>query len=93
MRVYISGQIIGDPDYNNRFCKAEEMLKDKGYEVVNPVKIGQCLPEIDREEYLKIDLTILSVCDAIFMLDGWENSRGANREYGYAVGKGLIVIE
>lgn len=35
----------------------------------------------------------LDICDAIYMLDGWENSKGANQEYGFAKGKGIEIYE
>ena len=44
------------------------------------------------EEYMKIDMSLLSICDTIYMLKGWENSRGANREYGYALGKRMTIL-
>jgi hypothetical protein len=34
---------------------------------------------------------MLECCDAIYMLDGWENSKGANIEYQYAKDNGLDI--
>ena len=35
----------------------------------------------------------LSTCDAVFMLPGWRNSRGACIEHQLAVGLGLEIID
>lgn len=44
------------------------------------------------EEYMYIDINLIDLCDAIYMLRGWEMSRGANREYGYASGLGKTIM-
>lgn len=93
MRVYISGPITGAYNYKENFKKAEEKLKADGYEVVNPVAFDSGLPQLNYEEYMKLDLCLLSVCDAIYMLRGWKQSCGANREYGYAQAKNYIIME
>lgn len=41
---------------------------------------------------LNVDLVLLDLCDTIYMLKGWESSCGANREYGYALAKGLDIM-
>lgn len=35
----------------------------------------------------------LADCDAIYLLDGWQQSRGANREYGYALAKDMMILD
>ena len=39
-----------------------------------------------------IDINLIDLCDAIYMLRGWDMSRGANREYGYASGLGKTIM-
>ena len=93
MKIYISGAITGTDDYMERFTKAEKELTEQGYSVVNPAKVNAQLPEdTNYEEYMKMSFCMLDMCDAIYMLNGWEESRGANREYGYAIAKGKEVI-
>lgn len=95
MRIYISGQIsnLEKSDYMERFRKAELELTYIGYSVVNPAKVNAQLPkDTNYEEYMKMSFCMLDMCDAIYMLDGWEESHGANREYGYAIAKGKEVI-
>jgi hypothetical protein len=38
MKLYISGKITGDENYQEKFAEAERRLVDAGYEVVNPAK-------------------------------------------------------
>lgn len=93
MRVYISGPITGVPDYMDKFAETEKELKEKSYTVVNPAKINYGMPEdMTYEEYMEIDIRLIELCDAIYMIRGWEMSRGANREYGYALGKGKVIM-
>lgn len=92
MTVYISGGITGVENYGKAFERAEAELKAAGHTVINPAGIAEHLPQMTHEEYLTVDLALLSVCGAIYMLNGWKNSRGANREYGYALAKGIKVI-
>ena len=90
MRVYISGGISGVEDYKKKFADAEQALYLEGYQPFNPTKLD--FPNLDYEEYMKLDFFLLDMCDAIYMLKGWENSRGANREYGYASAKDKIIM-
>lgn len=91
MRIYISGAITGTEDYLERFKAAEELLA-KDNEVLNPAAVCARLPELKYEEYMKVAFTMLAMSEAIYMLPGWQQSRGANREYGYAIAKGMMIF-
>ena len=94
MRVYISGPITGTTDYMERFAAAEEELKKKGYDVFNPARVNQGMPEVSTwEDYMKVAEAVLSCCDTIYMLRGWENSRGAVKEYHLAMAAGMVVLK
>ncbi|MGN0481293.1 MAG: DUF4406 domain-containing protein [Lachnospiraceae bacterium] len=90
MRVYISGAITGTKDYLERFANAEKELTE--HQVLNPAAVCARLPELDYEEYMTVAFTMLSMAEAIYMLPAWQQSKGANREYGYAIGKGIKII-
>ncbi|MCM1308849.1 MAG: DUF4406 domain-containing protein [Butyrivibrio sp.] len=91
-KIYISGPITGHDDYMRRFGAAEDLLREQGCIVYNPAAVNQMMPpETDYEEYMAIAMTMLSFCDAIYMLRGWQESLGANREYGYALAKHLNI--
>lgn len=75
------------------FSKAENKLIEDGYSVVNPAKVNSMLPQdTDYEEYMKMSMCMLDMCDYIYLLKGWQDSRGANREYGYALAKDKTIM-
>lgn len=93
MKIYISGPITGVDDFMDRFGKAEKFLREKGYIPYNPAKANLMLPdEAEYEEYMAVSFAMMDMCDSIYMLKDWENSKGANREYGYALGKGKKIL-
>ena len=91
-RIYISGKITGTTDYMERFANAEKELTEKGYIVVNPAKVNaQLPPDTSYRFYMSMSITMLSYCDEIYMLQGWELSNGANQEYKYAMDNNIRV--
>lgn len=93
MRIYISGPMTGNPEYAKEFAKREEMLRMQGHDAVNPARISDIIrTDMTWEEWMSIDIGLLKVCDAIYMMKGWQDSRGANRELGFAMGAGMKVI-
>jgi hypothetical protein len=93
MVVYISGKVTGlDIEISKQlFQDAETKLIELGYEVINPLKLPN---DHDKtwESYMRVCITYLTKCDAIYMIDGWENSKGANLEYYLAYELKLKVI-
>ena len=98
-RVYLSGSITGLPreEYTRNFARAEQHYTTAGFEVVNPVTIGEKLlqekPDASYEDYMARDLEALQSCTAIAMLAGWEDSPGAQREKAEAEQLGLEIMQ
>lgn len=94
MKIYLSGAITGTNDYMERFKAAEEKLTLDGHTVFNPAAVNSMMPtETTYEEYMRVSFTLLDMCDVIYMMRGWQDSKGANREYGYALGKDMTILE
>lgn len=93
MKVYVSGQISGLPykEVEENFRKAEEVLRSKGYETVSPIDLSLD-PSLPWEEHMKKNIAGMMQCDAIYMIDGWEKSRGANLEYYIARQLGMKEV-
>lgn len=94
-KVYISGPITGTKDYLEKFEDIETALPliHQGVEVINPAKVNANLPESTTwEEYMRMSLCMLSMCDGIYMMEGWQQSRGATLEYAYAKGMGITLL-
>lgn len=97
MKTYISGQITGldievaKQNFNEAALFIKEELQS---EFVNPFDLFT--PEEEEtftwEEFMERDLEALKTCNSIYMLKGWENSRGARRELRDAIENGLSVI-
>lgn len=86
MKIYISGPITGTniETTRARFEAAEEMLRGQGFTPVNPMKNG--LPvDAPYEEHMKRDLELLAECDAIYLMNGWERSKGCRMEFNAAI--------
>lgn len=83
MKIYIAGKISGDKDYEKRFARAEKRLVRKGHSVLNPGRIGD-FPEITYDNYISISRAMQAVCDAVYFLPTWLDSRGAKNEYRFA---------
>ena len=93
MKIYISGAITGTDDYMERFAKAEKKLTEKGYSVINPAKVNAQLPEdTTRKEYMKTSIAMLDMCDIIFLMDGWQQSKGCGIEFEYAYEHGISIV-
>lgn len=94
-KVYIAGPMSGYEGFNfSAFNRAEELLRGfYGYEhVINPAKLHPTT-DLPWAEFLKRDLRELITCDAVFLLEGWEKSRGATLEAFVAYTLGLRLYK
>lgn len=98
MRIYLSGKITGreKEDYTRQFERAESFYKTGGFDVVNPVKIGEEVlkinPKAEWQDFMIRDLEALRTCTHIALLEGWEESKGAKMEKAEAEKLGLEIM-
>ncbi len=82
--------MAGLPDHNRaEFMRAEEDLMGEGWIVLNPARLPDGLPE---EAYMPICLAMLQAAEAVCLLHGYEDSRGAQIEYRYACYQEKLII-
>lgn len=104
-QIYIAGPMTGKPSYNFlAFDTARDRLMAEGWAVVSPADMDRMFgfdpianPELVvtkefLEEARKRDMEALERVDAIYMLDGWEDSTGAKAEYWTARWRNIEVI-
>lgn len=98
-RIYIAGPMTGKPDLNRaEFEKAEEFIcrsSDGTSLSVNPHALAEieCWDEdTPLCQIASVLLGDLASCDAIYMLRGWQNSKGATAEHAVAKWIGLEII-
>lgn len=87
--IYIAGPITGVPDYAVNFNRAAVRLRHDGHIVFNPSFMPEGLP---HDAYMPICYAMMDVCNAIYLLRGWRQSKGACLEYDYAVGRGMKIM-
>lgn len=92
-RIYISGAISHYPMEQRReaFACAARYLDLNGWEPVNPFDNGLPQPGNWRE-HMRRDIAMLLECDSIYMLLGWEQSKGAKLELDVASSCGIPVL-
>jgi len=94
MRIYISGPITGrEPEqYRADFRRAAEIIRETGHEAINPAELSYW--GLSWDQYMDIARMVLNSgeVDAIYMLRGWSESRGASRERFIASSNGIPVI-
>ncbi len=77
MRVYLSGPMTGYPEHNFPLSAlVRSQLRDEGFEVLCPAEAG-VVEGWSWEQYLRRDLRMVLDADAVIVLPGWEESRGA----------------
>ncbi|HRW03436.1 MAG TPA: DUF4406 domain-containing protein, partial [Tetrasphaera sp.] len=91
--VYLSGPMTGLPDFNRpAFHAAAAALRAQGYVVINPAEVDLG-PDATWADYMRVHLAeIARRVTQVFVLPGWESSRGAQLEVHVARSLGLPVV-
>ena len=96
--IYIAGPMTGLPNFNfEAFFDAEEIWSNKGWVVYNPARhdvecgidarelsLEEVNSKFNLEEAALWDLQSIVKCQAIYMLAGWNKSKGARAEHAVA---------
>lgn len=81
MKIYI----IGDKEEPKKFEAAENVLRQIGHAPINPVKVMRSLPkEVTNADFTIIAFELIKICDAVYLLNGWEKDLFARMEYAQA---------
>ena len=90
-RIYLSGPMTGLPKLNfPAFNAAARLLRREGFEVVNPAEINPDAA-LDWHSCMRADIKALCDCNALALLPGWQNSKGAHLELHIAHRLGLEI--
>lgn len=95
-KIYVSGKMTGIKDFNYpEFNRVTKALRKIGHEVVSPVEICRHLDNTSAswQDYMDICLPAIDSCDTIYLLEGWEQSKGAKLELARAIEKELKIVQ
>jgi hypothetical protein len=93
IKIYLSGKMTGltPEEYGRIFKEAEEKVKKDFYHfyekvlIINPDnKSVNTEYGWEYEDCMELDFALIKLCDAIYMLKNWEDSKGACRELHFA---------
>ena len=90
--VYLSGKITDNENYKKDFACAENFLLQMGYIVLNPTQLEDITEGLSQQKLMKIFYQLVDIADIIFMVSGWQKSKGANAELSYAKSLGKKVM-
>lgn len=90
-RCYIAGPMTGYDNLNyEAFAEASRRLREYEFDVVSPAELNPI--ETAYEDAMKNDIRALLDCDHIFLLRGWEKSKGATLEHHIATVMGHVIL-
>lgn len=100
--IYISGKYKGKEEYKQKFEtvikglveleKGRTNNKEYDYVFISPVHtFGFLYDEVSYQEGIEYCLALLDRCDEIWMMDNWEESKGACIEFGYSMARDIPI--
>lgn len=83
LKIYIAGPMTGLVDANRHaFNGYATALVEVGHVALNPAVLPDGLA---HHEYMAICKPMFEIADEVHMLPGWEHSKGAMMEHGWAI--------
>ena len=81
-KIYIAGQITGLDNFKDIFDKAEKELTKAGNVCMNPATLNK---GFEHGEYMHVCYSMIDICDSLYMLPNWKQSKGAQMEHDYGI--------
>lgn len=95
MKIYIAGKVTGlkPTEYGLKFGYTASKLRKRGHSIINPVPMLSDVfwGEFSHADLMHICYSAIDVCDAVYMLKNWTDSRGAKLEHEYALKNGKKI--
>lgn len=99
-RIFIAGPMRGYENYNfKKFDYIEKILKELGFDVVNPAWISRKFKEAEVNSDIAVYNKMVDMqqeaertCNAILLLDGWQWSKGVALEVNTASELGMQFL-
>ena len=99
-RIFIAGPMRGYENYNfKKFDRIEELLKQLGFDVVNPARISRKFKESEVNSDIAVYNKMVDMqqdaertCNTILLLDCWQWSKGVKLEVKTASELGMQFL-
>ena len=89
LKIYIAGPMTGLVDANRHAFNGHAVtLAEAGHVALNPAVLPDGLA---HHEYIAICKPMVEIADEVHMLPGWERSKGATMEHGWATEAGKPI--
>lgn len=91
---YLAGPMSGKPGYNYKaFEEHAAHYRGQNFTVHSPHEIANGDTSKEYTWYIREGLKLLLECNAMILLPGWQDSRGATLEEGVAHAAGMYIFE
>jgi hypothetical protein len=94
MKIYIAGKITGRhiDEWQEQFYAAQHKLTRLGLKVKTPIEISWYDDFVPYNDLIKMCKILIDNADAVYMLKGWRDSKGASLECKYAIENGKQIF-